>query len=338
MKIYFTICSNNYLAQAQVLGNSLAAIDETSSFIIGLVDEKSREIDYDKIPFEVLPVHLIEPKFHELWKKYNIVELNTCIKPRIVEYLFTERDASIVVYMDPDTRAYDNLNALDELLSINNILLTPHIFTPIPIDGKSPQESVFLNFGLYNLGFIALKKSEESMRFTQWWKERTYKAGYFRICEGLFVDQLPINLVPLLFKGVHILDDKGYNMAPWNLHERYLSVENGNFIVNKTSTLKFFHFSSFKINTGELPVHYYNRFSMKDRPDLIQLFSGYNKELSDAGYSFYSPITCVYMLRKEEEARELALKNWKRNSPIKRLRIKIRHKIRQTFKSILNIE
>ena len=44
-------------------------------------------------------------------------------------------------------------------------------------------------------------------------KEQTYKMGYFRLSEGLFVNQLPINLVPLFFKGVYILDDRGYNMA-----------------------------------------------------------------------------------------------------------------------------
>ena len=170
MKFFFTICSNNYLAQAQVLGNSLKAMDNDSRFVIALVDEKSEEIDYTHIPFEVLPVHLIEPGFRELSEKYNIIELNTCIKPRVIEYLFTERNADEVIYMDPDTRVYDQMDALDEIFKTHNIVLTPHIFTPVPIDGKSPQESVFLNFGIYNLGFIALKKSDETMRFTQWWK------------------------------------------------------------------------------------------------------------------------------------------------------------------------
>ncbi len=85
---FFTLCSNNYLAQAQVLGNSLKQFHPESNFIIGLVDEKIKEIDYSRIPFEVLPVSSIEPKLDELLTKYDIIELNTCIKPAMFEYLF----------------------------------------------------------------------------------------------------------------------------------------------------------------------------------------------------------------------------------------------------------
>jgi hypothetical protein len=64
--------------------------------------------------------------------------------------------------------------------------------------------------------------------------------------------------------------------------------------VNLDMPLVFFHFSSFRVDSGELPLHYYTRFSMKDRPDLVALYAAYNEELKSAGHARYSRIRWAY--------------------------------------------
>jgi hypothetical protein len=293
MTTYFTICSNNYLAQATVLGLSVKRHIPASTFIILLADLKSSAVDYAKIPFEVLPAGDIEPRAEELARKYNIIEFNTCVKPRVIEYLFTERNAERVTYLDPDTKVFSPFTAVEELLDSNNVVLTPHIYTPIPLDGKDPTDNLFLRYGIYNLGFVATKRSDETFRFIRWWKERTYALGYARPELGQFVDQLYINFAPISFEGVTVLRHYGYNVAPWNIHERTLSVEGGNYRVNGSFPLALFHFSKFKLDAGELPVEY-TRFLMKDRPDLVDLYSTYNQELTDAGFANLSRVKWAY--------------------------------------------
>jgi hypothetical protein len=319
--ITFTLCSNNYLAQANVLGNSLKMHYPENDYLIILVDQKDSRIDYNSIPFEVLPVHELEPNLELLVQKYTIIELNTCVKPRVFEYLFKERKASKVVYFDPDIKVYGRMEELEKAMDENNIVLTPHIFTPIPIDGKYPRENNFLNYGIYNLGFISISNTEESLRFTSWWKERTYKLGFSKVEEGIFVDQLYINLVPILFEGVFILKHKGYNMAPWNLHERYLIQKNDTFFVNDKEELKFFHFSSFQLHSNELPLHYYNRFQLKDRPDLQLLCKEYNRELDEARHSFFSSIPCTYVVEHEQYVKQVSKNQWRQKSLLKKISI-----------------
>src|SRR5262249_49877928 len=145
-----------------------------------------------------------------------------------------------------------------------------HILTPIQLDGKRPTENTFLRYGVYNLGFISARRTDESLALMRWWKERTYSAGHFSPDGGMFVDQLYMNLAPLLFGGISVLRHEGYNVAPWNLHERVLSNKDGSYVVNDTFPLVFFHFSSFRVDSGELPLHHYNRFTMKSRPDLVE--------------------------------------------------------------------
>ncbi len=291
MRVVFTICSNNYLGQAIVLGQSLRRHDPQTTFVIGLADRKSDAVDYAAIPFEVLPIETIEPRAAELAAKYDIVELNTCIKPRIFEHLLAERGADQVAYLDPDVQVFAPLAGMDALVDPTNFLLTPHALTPVPLDGRTPAETSFLKFGVYNLGFIAIRRGDEAARMLAWWKERTYAAGYIRPDAGMFVDQLWVNLVPILFRGARVVHDPGWDMAPWNLHERSLvRGQDGAWWVEGaagSARLAFFHFSSFRLDTGELPLHHYDRYKMAARPDLTEIYAAYNQALKDAGYAKY---------------------------------------------------
>lgn len=299
MNIIFTLCSNNYLAQAMVLAGSVRQFQPDWTFLIGLVDKKDPSIPYRDFGFEVLEIAQMEPKINSLAQKYSIVELNTCVKPAFFEYLFQQRRAERVIYMDPDTCLFSRLDAVDQLLSTHDFVVTPHILSPIPMDGLSPDEPLFLNYGLYNLGFLALKRSAETQRFLRWWRERTYQKGYDNPARGLFTDQLWINLVPLFFEGVAILRHPGYNMAPWNLHERILLEKDNGYHLESGEPLAFYHFSGFKPGVPKLHNDY-TRFTMEQRAGLKTLYQRYEQQISQNQYTTYSRIPCHYVSVRQE--------------------------------------
>jgi hypothetical protein len=73
MVLVFTLCSNNYLAQAITLGNSLLVYNPDYIFKIGLVDRSSDTINYTNIPFEIIEVESIGIKaFDDMFKRYNL--------------------------------------------------------------------------------------------------------------------------------------------------------------------------------------------------------------------------------------------------------------------------
>ena len=298
-KIVFTLCSNNYLAQAKVLAASVSQHQPGWKFVLGLVDTKLDQVDYQSFGFEVVTASDIEPAMQQLAEKYSIVELNTCLKPAFFLYFFQQRQAMNVVYLDPDIRLFSPLREMEIYFLAGDIILTPHVTTPIGLDGKTPGEKLFLNYGLYNLGFLALKKSHNAERFLYWWKERTYAQGYDRPAEGLFTDQLWINLVPIYFPRVKILRHTGYNMAPWNLHERYLQDIGGEFLVAPKKKLVFFHFSGFDLQQNKLHKDY-SRFHADQRPDLRRLYDDYGVRLREENHAFYSSLPCHY--RRQQTA------------------------------------
>lgn len=299
MKIIFTICSNNYLAQAKALGDSLKKTNPDYHFFIGLVDILSPEINYDMIGYNIIPANEIDiPYFESLWKKYKIVELNTCVKPFYLEY-FTKKYVNLeyLMYFDPDTFIYGKISEIEnELINNKEILLTPHILSPIPLDGKNPGENTFLNYGIYNLGFIAIKNPKNNTSFFRWWSERTYKVGFDIVSQGFFVDQLWINLIPIYYSNVCVSKNPGLNMAPWNLHERILAKNDiDNWIVNENQNLIFYHFSNYKYTSPEILASYYDRYGFEDRKDLVVFYKEYLDHLLNNNIEQVSKIECKYI-------------------------------------------
>jgi hypothetical protein len=299
MKIAFTICSNNYLAQAKTLGDSIKKTNPDYQFFIGLVDQLSPEIDYSQeIGHTIIPADSIGiPEFDDLWKKYSIIEFNTCVKPFYFLYfirLYPELE--YLYYLDPDTFVFGNLGAIEqEFGGEGNILITPHIITPIQIDDKEPNENIFLNSGIYNLGFLGLRYPNDSIQLLEWWKERTFNLGYDKTEIGLFVDQLWFNLVPLFFKRVVISKHLGLNMAPWNLHERNLTRTNDEFIINNEFSLIFYHFSNYKYTNPNAITTYYTRYSFENTGILKDIYQEYHELLLSNGIHKIEKIKCIYM-------------------------------------------
>ena len=294
--IAFTLCSNNYLAQAKVLGDSFGKHHPEIEFIIGLVDTFHSSIDYSAFSdLTILQVSEIDiPEFGDMERKYNIVELNTSVKPFYFTHIFKFLNADKIIYLDPDTQIFSPLEEALDLLDNYNIIITPQNYTPID-DGHSPSDIHLLGTGIFNLGFIALSHFKMVESFLEWWTKRLVKYGFADERNNMFFDQVWINLVPVFFDNYYILKHPGYNMSPSNLHERAISPDTiMQWEVNKTYPLRFYHFSGFRYTVPDLICSYSKRFTFKSRPELLPLYSMYTKLLLKHNIENLSGIQPVY--------------------------------------------
>ena len=298
MLLAFTICSNNYLSEAITLGSSLVLNGmPPDNFFIFLVDIYHKDIPYDQIPFSVLEVNdQIVPEFDKILNKFNIVELNTSVKPSIFKYLISHNPGdNIFAYIDPDVFFYHNsFDSISQELADNSILLTPHITRPLSLN-THPFESIFLNYGIYNLGFIAMKADDQTAHLLDWWEERTINLGFNDVSKGLFVDQLWMNLAPIFFDRIKITKHPGYNIAYWNINERHIFKKDNLYFVDINHPLIFFHFSSFDMSLCSLSKRVHNKPEF-NYPILNELMELYKLELEKNGYYFYRTIIPAYNL------------------------------------------
>lgn len=319
MKIAFTVCSSNYLAQARILIETLLRFNAEYKVYLFIVDKKIEEIDYSL--FSPARIVFIESLFdarllENLCKKYNIIELNTSVKASCVKYIMKAQPGyECIFYFDPDIMIFRSLENLEKALDTSNILLTPHITSPIDRDNHSPTENLFLNCGIYNLGFIGISKyCDQVGKLFDWWEERLLESCYIYPAKGYFVDQLWMNFIPVYFDGVKVMKEFCYNMAPWNLHERRVVLKNNDqYILNDNSILTFFHFSHYNYQFRESisAKNFYDRYTLADRPDLTELYHNYYLKLVEADVNSFSKYKCrlnLVQMKKETWMKKAARK------------------------------
>src|SRR4030095_1146044 len=296
MTTVLTICSANYLAHARTLGDSLREHNPDFHFVIGLVDRMPDGLDAGYLePFEVIPVeHLKLRQFSEMVKKYNIVELSTAVKPFYMDFLYErEQKIDVVIYLDPDILVCGSFATLLGKLKNYSIVVTPHSCSYDDTAVNIHYERVMLWAGVYNLGFLATSRSNETAAFLKWWQIRLQDYCFYRPgVAGSFLDQLWMGLVPLYFHRVYVETDPGYNMCYWNHFERRLSLRSGKYVVNDHHDLVFFHFSGYKPDKTDLSV---SRTTQPislfiERPDLCPIYDDYRGRLLARNYAFVASI------------------------------------------------
>ena len=282
-----TICSYNYLSFGINCCESIKNHNEWLDVFLLIVDKCDNEIDLlskDNIHYVYLEDLGIETEvLLEMKFKYNIIEMNTAVKPFFITHLLNIGYQN-VLYLDPDTMCFNSLKKIEEILLNYDAIVTPHRITAI--NSKVLEDSVFLNNGLYNLGFFAIKNSENSKELLSWWGEKLKTQAFLDYAKGLATDQIWANFFPVYFDNVHILKHSGMNVAIWNIEERKITKVDNIFYINK-DTLIFFHFSGFIFNKNmesKLNVE------ILDYPLLNELLDIYKKAVLSKKYEYYSSI------------------------------------------------
>ena len=315
----FTICSANYLPQAIVLAMSVKTHAPDWSFTIGLVDDIESTTQF-QIPsyVNIIEVNKIGlSNLHVMTCSYNIIELCTAVKPSYFKEIF-RRHAEVkqVHYLDPDTVLFTSPAELEDALQNSDITLTPHHLTPLPLDGNFPAENLALNHGVYNLGYLGVKRTPNSMKMIDWWEALMAEHCRIDLAHGWFVDQLPMNYVPIYFTNVTILTHPGVNVAYWNLHERRVKSNAQVGFRNETWPLVLFHFSGFSPLDPRRITRAEVRLDQRVNPGLGSLLNIYAQNLLENGWERARGLTSSYQI----EYQDLYKKRLKlQNSPSRRI-------------------
>jgi lipopolysaccharide biosynthesis glycosyltransferase len=255
MNAIFTISSNDYFPQAVVLMDSLSKygkLENCETYIL-ISDKKSDGINYSLTGAHVFfleefgPLYI--PDFRSFAFKYNILELNTALKPIFFSFLLQNHKK--VLYFDSDILVLSSINLLFKTLDNFDLCLTPHqdAFYPEIVQQK---ELDFLGAGHFNMGFCGISSTPIGKEFAAAWGKRLLDFCYNDPRRSLYVDQKWVDgLFFQYYQKTCVFSDFGVNIGPWNFFERQvLKDSNGRFFVcrrdhkNKTeSPIVFFHFS-----------------------------------------------------------------------------------------------
>jgi hypothetical protein len=149
----------------------------------------------------------------------------------------TKLDSDILFFSNPARMfaAMDRAGA--------SIMLTPH--------GFPSWAGHYKQHGIFNAGCVSFRNDETGRACVNDWRGRCIEWCYDRLEPGRSGDQAYLDAWPSDYgAAVHILDDAGVNLAPWNWEIRDCAMRNGRIEVGELPVV-FYHFAAFRALRGD---------------------------------------------------------------------------------------
>jgi len=289
----FTSVTANYLPKAAALAHSIKRVHPEAAFHVVLSDTLPDCPPITTAAFDSI-INISElpiPNLSSWIFKHRLVELCTAVKGTAFEYIADRFRAERIYYFDPDILVLNRLDALERILDRHSVLLTPHQCAPeTDLQAIVDNELCCLRHGVYNLGFLAVRSTEQGRQFIAWWADRLRRFCFDEVPSGLFTDQRWVDLAPAFFDDIAIVRDPQYNVATWNLTHRRATGSAPYHIQVNGRPLVFYHFSGFDSGAQKVMLERYGAHS----PVLFELRDWYIARCEELGQSSLSRVDCVY--------------------------------------------
>jgi hypothetical protein len=278
----YTIITPNYLAHAKALQQSYLKNNEGSSFLICVIGEQAHLPATEGYTFIFLN-ELNDKRIEGMLQRYQPFELSCALKPYYALHIFNKYSSvNRLIYLDGDIHVFGKIEQQTDAA----ITITPHrtrYVNYLPgLDNFSTTE--LLRYGVYNAGYYELLRKEETFKFLNWWAMLLEEYAFSLPDKHIFTDQLWLSVIHSFFDDVHINKKPGYNAGFWNLIERTITEDKGNYFIND-EPLVFYHYSRYKLELPDNMVDFdHPMFSFSNIPVLKKVFEVYRQSILNEGY------------------------------------------------------
>ena len=239
MFYFCTYLDSNYLTRGLALYRSLVRYVGSFRLWVLCFDDRA----YQTLQKLMLPQ--VKPIFLGDFEKDDEVLLRAKRNRSRIEYYFTctpslalyilreHPEVDIITYLDSDLFFFSTPSPVYKELGDNSILIVKHRFPP--------RLTHLERYGIFNVGFLSFRRDSNGLQCLNWWRRRCIEWCYDRVENGRFADQKYLDDWPNRFSGVVVLQCKGAGLAPWNVGNYSLRLNNGHVTID-AQDLVFFHF------------------------------------------------------------------------------------------------
>lgn len=218
----------------------------------------------------------------------------TCTSSTIY-YCITRFNLDQCTYIDADLYFFSDPNVLIDQMGDCSVLITEHRYS------KKYDQSA--TSGIYCVQFITFKNIPSAMKALTWWRDRCIEWCYDRFEDGKFGDQKYLDDWPTRFQGVHVLQNLGGLVAPWNVQQFEIHSSDDKVVIKEKTTgrrfdLIFFHFHAvrfLKNDTVDLGAYALS-------PSVKQLYWKYLQNISLINQKLkrydFPPVVQAYQTKK----------------------------------------
>ena len=325
---FCTLFDSFYLSRGLMMYESLKEHTKNFHLYIFTFDQLSNDILNNLKLEKVTVISLSDFENDELLKvktKRSKAEYCWTCTPSTIHYILENYDVLNCTYIDADLFFYRSPEILIQEMydAGKNVLITEHRYNKLAKIRDKERA------GKFCVQFITFTNDEDSKEVLNEWKDKCIDSCYAKYEDGKFGDQKYLDEWPGKYENIHILENLGGGVAPWNVAQ-YKMKSKRNALVSKNKRipqefdLVFYHFHFIRfINSMKVDIgwNYLPRFAIKNiyKPYITSLVNQERRlELLDSGYiwSFYKntskgPREIVkYLIKKFTGFNILKIKNY----------------------------
>ena len=205
------------------------------------MDDKSYKYLNDNPLNNVQIIHI-----KELEKKFPLLKIAKLNRNRI-EYFFTCSPAvcnyvmdqfdfiDSITYLDADLYFFSDPKKVFDEIENNSIAIIEHRF-----HWTTKRQ---LKYGRFNVGWVTFKNDSEGKKCLTQWMENCLDWCYQKVEKDRFGDQKYLNRWPSLYKNLYVIQNKGANVAIWNIPNYHLSFKEDKIFIDNQQLI-FYHFAN----------------------------------------------------------------------------------------------
>jgi hypothetical protein len=277
---FCTYFDHRYLAQGLAMWRSLKTHAPSAILHVLCLSESCREILTGLHPADV-HLHALDaleagqPELRPVRGNRSLVEYYFTLTPCLPLHVFgTHPEVPRVTYVDADILFFADPQPVLEELRDASVGLIEHRF---------PPDLAYLEkHGRFNVGWMTFRNDSPARGCLEEWRGQCIEWCYDRVEPGRFAEQKYLDPWPGRYPGVHVIEHKGANVAPWNLTRFALTLDAGELRVDDQPVL-FVHFHGFQPRTPDNPSSMkLAPYGVAETPVLRALTERYERALFDA--------------------------------------------------------
>jgi hypothetical protein len=248
---FCTLFDSNYISRGLALFESLKkTAPDFHLFIVAFDDDCYRYLEnLHKKELTVISLAEFEDeKLKQVKSGRTAAEYCWTCTPSIILYCIEKFSLPSCTYVDADMIFYDNPQILFNEMVSKSILISEHRYTR--------DYDVSATHGIYCVQFMYFKNDENGLKALTWWRDRCLEWCFAYLEDGKFGDQKYLDDWQERFPGVHVMQNPGGGLAPWNIQQYFIEYKNGKIFIRDNQNgshlpLIFFHFHGLKFYADE---------------------------------------------------------------------------------------
>jgi hypothetical protein len=205
--------------------------DESYSYLHKLNLENVKVIHHKEL--EIFNTDLLIAKANR-----SKVEYFYTLSPASCYYILnTIKEVDLITYLDADLFFFQDPEPIFKELKNKSVGIIEHRF------GWLTKRNII--YGKYNVGWISFRNNVDGLVCLKDWMNNCINWCYQKLEDGKYADQKYLDIWPEKYKGVCIIQNKGANLAVWNVSNYKLSKVNNMIFVDDTPLI-FYHFANLK--------------------------------------------------------------------------------------------